>query len=464
MNSAQPASLPSVARRRQFLFFKIAGIGLLIALLHLPLSMMHGVLRERQTYQSQATEEIGRVWGRHQLVTGLVLAVPYVYKTPTTRSRMLNGRTQEVEELQWVSATAYFLPDTLDVKGTIEPEVRHRGIYDTVVYSTTLKLAGSIRPDFAAAGIDAERIDWDKAHLLLGASDLHGVRSVRMVAADGKTSAVFESAEGFLPLAVRATGVERGKWEFAVELALQGSERLEIAPIGKVTTATLESTWPDPSFMGASLPVMRRVGNKGFGAEWKTSHFGHGFPQSWTDRYTENAKMARKIGAESFGVKFARPVDGYSMAERAQKYGVLFFVLVFTVFFLFEITAALKIHPLQYALVGAALCLFFIGFLALSEFWGVGWAYFVAAMACTLMISLYAWSFLKTGWRTRVIGGGLALTYGYLYFVLKSQDYALVAGTAALFVALALVMFCTRRINWYALDLEDARGIREHNP
>jgi len=147
-------------------------------------------------------------------------------------------------------------------------------------------------------------------------------------------------------------------------------------------------------------------------------------------------------------------VDGYGMAERAQKYGVLFFVLVFAVFFLFEVTApGLKIHPLQYAMVGAALCLFFLGFLALSEFWAIGLAYGAAAAACTVLVSAYAWSFLKTGPRTLVIGGGLAATYGYLYFVLKSQDYALIAGTAALFAALALVMFCTRRINWYSLEM-----------
>ncbi|HET7536372.1 MAG TPA: inner membrane CreD family protein, partial [Candidatus Didemnitutus sp.] len=77
---------------------------------------------------------------------------------------------------------------------------------------------------------------------------------------------------------------------------------------------------------------------------------------------------------------------------------------------------------------------------------------------CTLLVSLYAWSFLRTGWRTLVIGGGLGATYGYLYFVLKSQDYALIAGTVALFAALALVMFCTRRINWYSLEMNPAGG------
>jgi len=163
--------------------------------------------------------------------------------------------------------------------------------------------------------------------------------------------------------------------------------------------------------------------------------------------------MLKKFLAASFGVAFTQPVDGYRLVERAEKYGVLFFVLVFTVFFLFEVTASLRIHPLQYAMVGAALCLFFLGFLALSEIWTIGRAYGTAAAGCTGMVSLYALSFLRTGWRTLVIGIGLGAMYGYLYFVLQSQDYALVAGTLALFATLAVVMFCTRRINWYDLEV-----------
>lgn len=339
----------------------------------------------------------------------------------------------------------------------VAPELRHRGIYDAVVYSTRLKLTGNFQPDFAAAGIEADRIDWDKAHVNFGVSDLHGVRSVGPLQLNGGKPHAFESAEGgsgFLALEARVDGLTAGgKFEFVMEAALQGSERLEIAPVGKVTTVALESVWADPSFIGAYLPVTRTVEGAGFKAEWETSHFSRGFPGSWTDRVIKADEICGKITQAGFGVRFAQTVSGYGIAERAQKYGVLFFVLVFAVFFLFEITAAVKIHPLQYAMVGVALCLFFLGFLALTEFWPMARAYGVAATACTLLVSGYAWSFLRTGPRTLVIGGGLGATYGYLYFVLKSQDYALVAGTMALFAALALVMFCTRKINWYSLEM-----------
>lgn len=462
MNSDQPPVLATPVSRRLFLLLKIGGICLLIGLLHVPLGMTRWVLTEREGYRAAATEEIAGIWGRQQLATGPVLAVPYAYKAQVVKSKVINGRAVQVEETELASATAYFLPEELSVAGAVEPEVRHRGIYDAVVYATRLKLTGSFRPDFESAGIQADRIDWEKARVGFGVSDLHGVRTVGPVKFGGGTPRPFESAEGsrgMLALQAKVDGVKGGEvFEFSMEAALQGSERLEIAPAGKVTKVTLESPWADPSFIGAYLPVTRTVGSAAFRAEWETSHFSRGFPANWTDRTADTEEISRKIAGAGFGVRFAQPMGGYGMAERAQKYGVLFFVLVFAVFFLFEITAGLRIHPLQYAMVGAALCLFFLGFLALTEFWPVGRAYAAASLACTLLISAYAWSFLRTGRRTLIIGGGLGATYGYLYFVLKSQDYALVAGTAALFAALALVMYCTRRINWYSLEVTPAAG------
>jgi inner membrane protein len=458
MDIAQPPVVPTPGSRRLAVFLKVSCICLLIVFLQVPLFLTYGVLRERQRFQAQAASEIAGIWGRAQQVTGPVLAVPYTFRNTVVRPKVVNGKKEDVEEVVSVHATAYFLPEVLKVGGTVDPEVRRRGIYESIVYSTRLTLAGNFQPDFAAAGIGAERILWENAQVLVGVTDLRGIRVVSPVAINGGKAFPFETADGIggegLSLAAKIEGAGAGqKLEFALEMALQGSERLDFVPAGKVTQVSLTSRWADPSFGGAYLPTQRSVGPAGFTAAWESSHFSRGFGSSWSSRVATSGEMLRKLSAAGFGVRFNQPVDGYAMAERAQKYGLLFFVLVFAVFFLFEVTApALRIHPLQYALVGAALALFFLGFLALSEFVTTGLAYGAAAAACTAMVALYAWSFLKTGWRTLVIGGGLAATYGYLYFVLQSQDYALVAGTAALFAALALVMFCTRRINWYTLD------------
>jgi inner membrane protein len=458
MDSTEPPVIPTPAARRFAVFLKVAGIGFLLLLLQIPLVMTHGVLKERQGFQRQAEEEIAGLWGRQQCVTGPVLVVPYTYTAFVTKTREVNGRAVQVDERVATLGFAYFLPETLQVDGTVDPELRSRGIYSTVVYNSKLRLTGEFRPDFGAAKIGAERIEWDKAVLLLGISDLHGIRAVTAVAQAGVKGPVFEANDGVgaheFPLAAAVTSLTPGQpLAFDLQLTLQGSGRIALAPVGKTTRADLRSAWTDPSFNGRYLPVARNVGAAGFTASWETSHLNRGFPNVWAEGHAPLKDMLERINAAAFGVTFARPVDGYGMVERAQKYGTLFFVQIFAVFFLFEVTARLRIHPLQYAMVGAALCLFFLGFLALTEFWSTAAAYTVAAGACTLLVGLYSWSFLRTGLRTLVIGGGLAGTYGYLYFVLQSQDYALVAGTVALFAMLALVMYCTRRINWYSLDV-----------
>jgi inner membrane protein len=134
------------------------------------------------------------------------------------------------------------------------------------------------------------------------------------------------------------------------------------------------------------------------------------------------------------------------------KYGALFLVLVFTAFFLFEILSVLRIHPFQYALVGAAFCLFYLGLLSLSEFIPFGLAYLAASAMTTLLIWFYCVRALRSGRRSFIMVGLLAAIYGFLYVALQLQDYSLLFGTAGLFVALAIVLYTTRNIDWYQRD------------
>lgn len=146
----------------------------------------------------------------------------------------------------------------------------------------------------------------------------------------------------------------------------------------------------------------------------------------------------------SRGLRFA-PVGA------ANDVGVVI-ALAFTAFFLFEVLAAVRIHPFQYTLVGAALCLFYLGLLALSEVLSFAAAYWTGAVASTLVIALYSVKALNGGWRAALAGAGLTAVYGFLYVVLRLQDYSLLVGTAGLFVVLVLVMYVTRGIDWYARD------------
>jgi inner membrane protein len=240
-----------------------------------------------------------------------------------------------------------------------------------------------------------------------------------------------------------------GAIPFELVVTLNGSHGLRFAPVGSSNDVTLSSTWPDPSFQGAFLPTQRDVSAKGFTARWQMSHYGRAYPPRWT---ALQAVPAKDVTASLFGVDLVSVMDPYRYVERSIKYGVLVLVLAFTAFFLFETLGQSRIHPFQYSLVGVALCLFYLAELALSEIMPFGAAYWIGACAATLMISLYAAGVLGTGRRAFAAAGGLLTVYGFLFVVLRLQDYSLLVGTAGLFAAVALVMYVTRRVDWYARD------------
>lgn len=164
------------------------------------------------------------------------------------------------------------------------------------------------------------------------------------------------------------------------------------------------------------------------------------------------AKAPLAAPSEPVPLRVQTVFEGYRMVERALKHGVLVLSLVFTAYFLFEMLAGLKLHPVHYGLVGAALCLFYLALLALGEVATPGWAYVGAAGASSLLIVLYSGAILR-GWvRAGLVAALLAGVHSVLFVVLRMEDYALLAGTAALFVALAAVMFFTRNIDWQAQE------------
>ena len=57
--------------------------------------------------------------------------------------------------------------------------------------------------------------------------------------------------------------------------------------------------------------------------------------------------------------------------------------------------------------------------------------------------------------------GALTTLYGYLYMLLRLEDYALLAGALGLFAMQGAVMFLTRRVDWFGLKIEsDEPGVR----
>jgi inner membrane protein len=221
-----------------------------------------------------------------------------------------------------------------------------------------------------------------------------------------------------------------------------GSSNISFAPIGKQTTVNLASTWKDPKFDGAFLPQNPQVSDSGFVAQWKVIYHNRNYPQQWTQNNYN-------LNGSTFGVDLFVPVDEYQKTLRSAKYASLMVLLTFMTFFFIEIANNIRIHPLQYVLVGAALVLFYTLLLSISEHFGFNVAYIISTFLVAGLIGFYATYIFSNRKLSAMLTAGLGGIYAFLYFVLNSQDYALLMGSIGLFVILALVMYATRNIQFY---------------
>jgi inner membrane protein len=453
-----PKSQPSFGKRYRTVI-KLIGVGALVLLLLIPLGMITGVLSDRLQRRNEAVYDITSSWGREQNLIGPVLMIPYQYRFKTVKEVPgKDGKVEKREVEETASAWAYFLPEMLNVAGDAETQKLKRGIYEAAVFRAQVKLSGRFAaPDFGALKIDIKDVQWKDALVSIAINDLRGTREGLMLDWGGMRRPLLPGSQvpGYTTGATAALGDGKpinAPVEFSIPIDFNGSEGIYFAPFGVQNEAVLKSNWPDPAFRGAFLPAERSVRDSGFDARWKVSYYGRSYPQSWTSQTGNERFTTQAVSQSMFGTQFLSVLDAYRYVERSIKYGVLFLVLVFTTFFLFEVTARQKIHPFQYLMVGAALCLFYLLLLSISEFIGFGLAYLVAAAASTILITWYCRFFLGGGARTLMIGAGLAGVYTFLYITLRQQDYALLMGAIALFILLSVVMYVTRKIDWYARD------------
>jgi inner membrane protein len=291
-------------------------------------------------------------------------------------------------------------------------------------------------------------------------ADPRGIARAARVTWDGRSRELVPAiaSAGLFDAGVQAPadGLGPGRTEpiaFALDLHLKGTREVRLVPSAGETTVALASSWPHPSFVGRT-PELSRLDEGGFDASWRVPSFGRGIPSAWTGTESSLAqKLQQQAQAAAFGVALIRPVDIYVQTDRAVKYAVLVILATFALAFLWEITSAVLLHPVQYLFVGFALCVFYLLLLSLAEHRGFDQAYAIAACATILLLAWY-WSWALHG-RARgvLMAGALSAVYGCVYLLLRLEDYALLAGSIAVFALLALVMFLTRRVDWYQLRL-----------
>ena len=430
-------------------YLKMGFLLALVLVLLVPLQLIEELIAERMQRRDTVAADIGRTWGESQALGGPVLVVPY--------RKVTEERTPLKVELIETRGQAFWLPDSLSVTATIVPEVRYRGIFEAIVYTAGIQVSGSFAlPDFDKLEVDPDDLLWSEAVLSIGVSDLRGTAAEPRLTwgdatisfAPGSGSQLFGNG---IHAAVPMDPAKISPTAFSLHLDLNGSRSIAIAPAGKTTSFEVASSWPHPSFGGAYLPAQRTLRDDGFEASWTISYLGRDYPQAWTSGDEGVSSLARRIEQSQFGVSLVSPVDFYLKSELSVKHGALLIVLIVAVIFIFEIVAPVRIHLLQYALVGFALCLFYLLLLSLSETVGFFAAYGLAAAMSTALITLYLAKALASRTRALAIAGVLAAVYGYLYVVLQLEDLALVSGALGLFVALAAVMYATRNVDWYAI-------------
>lgn len=356
---------------------------------------------------------------------------------------------------------ARFLPQRLVVRGRLLPERRHRGIYETVLYRAQLRIEGELaRPDFSTWNVAPEDVLWNEAIVTIGVSDLRGIHgnpvmrwNHRALTFSGGSGDPRLRTSGLTAANAFAGGATAARYPFALDLALNGSEQIGFYPLGSETVVEMTSPWPDPSFTGAFLPESRTVTPRGFTARWSISSLARSYPQRWREWGDETTSAMTAVAPSAFHVGLFSPVGHYQQTERSLKYGVLFIVLTFVTFFLYELLSPVTLHPVQYFLVGGALCLFYLLLLSISEHAPFLTAYAVASVATVGLISAYGAALLQSRLRVLGLSSVLALLYGYLYVLLQLEDWALLMGSIGLFLILALVMYTTRTVDWGSAHL-----------
>lgn len=456
------------------LVLKVFAIVLIIAALMLALGSIGGLVDERQMRSREAQQSVEQSLAGRQSLLGPALLSSCVEEWDTTVGEGKDRKTV-VERREFQLAAT---PRQLAVQAGATMEPRYRGLFKVNTYAGKATLQAqwaslaALRPQREHAG---SRLQCAAPVLMVAVSDARGIRHA-LIKVAGDTLPVRSGTQhtshprGFhavLPEALRASELP-----LAVEVTLElvGTAELAVAPIADDTRMQLHANWPHPSFGGRFLPTTREVRNDSFSATWNVSSLATTASSDFLQRmalctpqggdvdgHTRSAPAATRTQAapggciESFSVGFIDPVNPYSLSDRAIKYGLLFIALTFVAVGMAEVMRRVRVHPIQYLLVGCALSIFFLLLLSLSEHLSFDLSYAIAAAACVALLGVYARHLLGGARAGAIFAGGVATLYGALYALLQMEQTALVIGSVLLFVVLAGVMLMTRRVDWYGL-------------
>ncbi|MBB4036129.1 inner membrane protein [Dysgonomonas hofstadii] len=425
------------SKNTDLILVKIIVVAVIILVLLWPIHMVKSLIKERQGNKDAEQTDIGWKHGGKQLITGPVLVVPYIYTKDNISEKRL----------------AYFLPDEYLVNGNVKPEERTRGIQKILNYQADMKINGRFSfPEVNNIGIDPATVSWGECFLMTGIPHLQNIRNKITFKVNDQSSEVINSipqndllARGIMVMLPLLNPEKKDKIEYSLELTLNGTEGLYLNPVGKYTSIHLTSDWKSVEYTGDFLATEKTDTTNGIDAQWDIFDYNRDYTQSWKGK---NENFEKSV----VGIDLELPLNHYDKTLRAVKYAIMFIVLTFLVFFLVELVSKKRIHPVQYLLVSLALILFYTLLLAFSEHIGFTLAYIISSIATISLITAYSHSIFKEIKQTVFMGIFLIVLYLYLYIVLQLENMALLFGATGLFIALAIVMYVLRKVEWYKKD------------
>jgi len=430
---------------RESVLLKLVFIVFIALLLLIPSSWIDSLIRERLRRQKEVLEDVSDKWSGSQLIQGPVLVIPYKLKYSVTNTANQIEVKQTIQNL-------YVLPENLKMKAHVNTTNRHRGIFNVGVYNASLNLTGNFsRADIAKLQIDTANLMLDKARLVFGLSDLKGLKANPAINIANQSITVEPILNGeLLDNGLQASvdlSTGTSNIPFSFNLDLKGSQDLSFIHTGKNTQVEVSGNWASPKFNGRYLPDTSHIDKQGFSANWHMLYYNRPFPQQWAGNDTLLNKLKNKKDA-LFGVELHIQVDEYQKTMRTSKYAILIILLTFVSLFLTEVIQKHKVHVFNYALIGAAMIVFYTLLLSFSEHIGYNRAYLISAVATITLITWFIASLLTNTKAAYMFGGILSLFYGFVFIIIQLEDLSLLMGSIALFIIVSTLMYFSRKISW----------------
>jgi inner membrane protein len=425
-------------------FAKVSLIAALALATLIPTFFVSGLIAERETRQGAVQNEFTQNWGPPQDLRSPILVVPY--------------QSAEDRPHEYLKIT----PDRLSVVANLAPQERKRGLFHATVYDARVEMQGVfvIPSEARLKGLLPKdgRLLRNQSFMIFATTSLTGLKSEDKIAIDGVETPWQPCAEAVrferdckgvpLILANAPVAATASKISFQLTVSLRGTGAFNVNYAGKELDTTIRSSWRTPSFGGNILPENSNVSANGFEAHWQTTAFGS--PPISTAGGIVDPSLWK---GTTIGVELIEATPLYRTINRVAKYGLLFVVLSFAIYFFFELLSRLQIHLVQYALLGLSLSLFSLLLLSLSEPIGYTAGYAVSAGLVLIQSSLYTAAIARRAVPALAFAAMQACLFAFIYVLIDLETYSLLIGALALFAVVSALMFLTQRVNWSAQPL-----------